>query len=154
MEGWFRKQNRGSFFKRVEEFYGVLVDNVLVLQRNEDENSVVKEVHLQGQLSHCQTRVRRARRSDFVAGARVRYNNDPKYGDTVELTYTAHGNENKTYHVRTYERCLMQHEVYFIGENLRADAWDVRLSTVVLSSSCTSSHAPKLTNGWMRFRQQ
>ncbi|UJR23107.1 hypothetical protein I4U23_026128 [Adineta vaga] len=83
IKGWLRKQNRESFFKRVERYYCVLSKNVLLMHKNEHDRIPSKAINLNG--------------------AKVLQYDDPKHGSSLELTWATRQNNAKHYHLYGFE---------------------------------------------------
>ncbi|CAF1327740.1 unnamed protein product [Adineta ricciae] len=78
-KGWLRKQNRESFFKRVERYYCVLSKNILLMHKNENDRIPHKAINLKG--------------------ATVLQYDDQKHGPSLELTWSTRQNNAKHYHL-------------------------------------------------------
>jgi hypothetical protein len=96
VKGWLRKQNRESFFKRIERYFCVLRNNAFLMYRTELDPTPYKLINLKGSTfsySHS-PKIR-----FFSSGAKVLYYDDAKYGPSLELTWSNQTNEPKHYHV-------------------------------------------------------
>jgi hypothetical protein len=96
VKGWLRKQNRESFFKRVERYFCVLRNNIFLMFRSDMDQTPYKAINLKGQrffLSFI------ANKTIFFSGAKVLYYDDTKYGPSLELTWSNPSNDPKHYHV-------------------------------------------------------
>ena len=50
VKGWLRKQNRDSFFKRIERYFCVLRNNTFLMYRTDMDQTPYKVVHLKGSI--------------------------------------------------------------------------------------------------------
>ncbi|CAF3962305.1 unnamed protein product [Adineta steineri] len=93
VKGWLRKQNRDSFFKRIERYYCVLSKNTLLLHKHDLDRTPHKAINLKG--------------------AKILYYEDPKYGPSLELTWSNRQNSAKHYHL--YARDAQEAQQWVTG---------------------------------------
>ena len=100
VKGWLRKQNRDSFFKRIERYYCVLSNNTLLMHRHDYDRKPQKAINLKGNLSPVPLSIT-TNPSFRCSGAKVLYYEDLKHGPALELTWSKPSKDPKHYHVNT-----------------------------------------------------